>query len=64
MHDGLARLLAKRRLEVAAVVLREVVPRDGLATVLVHPLENLQTTTLVSQWPSYSAARISIERTL
>lgn len=41
MHDGLARLLAKGGLEVAAVVGGEVVPGDGLAAVLVYPLGDL-----------------------
>lgn len=41
VHDGLARLLAKRRLKVLAVVRVEVVARDGLAAVLVHTLQHL-----------------------
>lgn len=41
VHDGLARLLAKRILKVFAVVCPEVVARHRLAAVLVYPLEDL-----------------------
>lgn len=41
MHDSLARLLAERRLEILAIVRREVVAGNGLAAVLVDALQNL-----------------------
>ena len=41
MHDGLARLLAKGRLKILAVVLGEHVARHGLAAILVYPLQDL-----------------------
>ena len=41
MHDGLASLLAKCRLEVLAIVGVQVIARDRLTTVLVDSLKNL-----------------------
>lgn len=41
VHDGLSGLLAEYVLELGAVVLAEEVPGNGLATVLVYPLQNL-----------------------
>lgn len=41
VQDGLARLLAESILKVRSVVLRQVVARHGLATVLVYPLQDL-----------------------
>ena len=41
MHDGLARLLAKRVLKLVAIVGAQVVARHGLAAVLVYPLQHL-----------------------
>lgn len=41
VQDSLARLLAKSRLEVRTVVLRQEVACNGLAAVLVYSLENL-----------------------
>lgn len=41
VQDSFARLLAKSRLEVRTVMLRQEVARNGLAAVLVYSLENL-----------------------
>lgn len=41
MHDGLSSLLSESALKVLAVVLREVVPGDGLTTILVYSLGDL-----------------------
>lgn len=43
MHDSLASLLSESLLKVLAVVLGEVVSRDGLSTILVDSLEDLVT---------------------
>lgn len=41
MHNCLPSLLPKGRFKVLSVVLRKVVSRDGLAAILVYPLEDL-----------------------
>jgi len=41
VHDSLARLFAERALKVLAVVLPQVVARDGLTAIFVDTLENL-----------------------
>jgi hypothetical protein len=41
VHNGLARLLAKSRLKVLAIMQRQKISRHGLSSVLVYPLEDL-----------------------
>jgi hypothetical protein len=41
VHYGLAITLAESTVEASAVVLRQVVPDEGLTTELVHSLEDL-----------------------
>lgn len=42
MHNGLSCALAKRIVEFGAVMLRQIVARERLASVLVDSLENLK----------------------
>jgi len=42
VHDGLSSSLAKSLVEIGAVVLSQVVPSEGLATVLVNALKDLE----------------------
>jgi hypothetical protein len=41
VHNSLAITLPEGAVEASAVVLRQIVPDEGLATVLVHTLKNL-----------------------
>lgn len=57
MHDGLSCSLAKGIIEFRAVVLRQVIPSERLAAVLVNTLEDLVV--------SYQhATRLSVQPTL
>jgi hypothetical protein len=48
MHDSLSIALAERRIERTTVVLRQVVPHEGLSTIFVYTLEDLHSVNPVS----------------
>ena len=55
MHHCLSGLFTKGLVERSTVVLRQVVPDEGLSTILVYPLQDLEAVSLIFQaWLSSS----------